>query len=176
MPLGLPRPVLLAFAADPELGIRDGALLQMIKDAVDNGVCPLQLPELGMGEERTLMVNGAGDFDPDFFLLPSQQALSDKLLAINRGHERIASLHGNTSAWSGLPSSKKEYAMRPLPTVAPTAPALSADDVRGMLSEEEIGWLVGLVQSQQHVNLGDSSQAFRVGNILRSCSHRTRLL
>jgi hypothetical protein len=84
-------PTLLASAADPELEpdiISDGELLQMIKDAVDNGVAPLEI---------TSAARGVGE---------------DYVEYIKRGYDRIRKLYGKTSAWKSLPSSKREHAMR----------------------------------------------------------------
>lgn len=84
-------PILLAAAADPELKpdvIGDEELLQMIKDAVDNGVAPLEI---------TPDANGDDDYIEYFQL----------------GYDRICKLHrSKTSAWKSLPSSKRFHAMR----------------------------------------------------------------
>ena len=83
-------PILLAAAADPELKpdvIGDEELLQMIKDAVDNGVEPLEI---------TPDANGDDDY----------------IEYIELGYDRICKLHSKTSAWKSLPSSKKFHAMR----------------------------------------------------------------
>ena len=83
-------PILLAAAADPELKpdvIGDEELLQMIKDAVDNGVEPLEI---------TPDANGDDDY----------------IEYIELGYDRICKLHSKTSAWKSLPSSKRFHAMR----------------------------------------------------------------
>jgi len=83
-------PILLASAADPELkpdAIGDGELLQMIKDAVDNGVAPLEITPDAHGDD-------------------------DYIEYIKLGYDRINKLYSKTSAWKSLPSSKKSHAMR----------------------------------------------------------------
>ena len=85
-------PLLLgAAAASPAVG--DEALLRMVKDAVDHGVCA---PHKASEEEVELASDG--------MRLPTSMAT---------GRERLAALVvGRKAEWSALPSTKKEHKQR----------------------------------------------------------------
>lgn len=91
--LALAWPALLARAAS-DAAVPDGALLRMLKDAVDHGVAKPHLPS---AEETELEAEQPGVVGED----------------VATGRARLAALFTNRQAdWSGLASTKKKHKMR----------------------------------------------------------------